>query len=101
MLRKRIAGEVENVALEIADAAVAAHALVDEIADPFGLAAVIQADLAIGIPAGVIDPAAKIARQAGHGIGVVARSRFLEVEDLGFKALADRLVRIEREDPIV
>src|SRR5215813_10492640 len=76
-------------------------ALVNEVACPFRVPPVVQAHLAVRVPAGVEDPLAQVLRDAGHGIGVVPRSVFLEVPDLTLERLAQGLVGVKRENPIV
>ena len=71
------------------------------IAYPAGLAPVVQTDLAVRVPTGMQNPPPQVAGQPRHGVGVVARPAFLEVPDLGFQRFAERLVGVERQNPVV
>src|ERR1700737_2191478 len=82
-------------------AGVADDAFVDEITDPWRLAPIIETDFAVGIPAGVIDPGAEIVGQARHGVSVILRPALLEVPDFCFEGFTERLVGIERKNPVV
>src|ERR1022692_2774066 len=67
VLGKRIAGVVEEVVLQTANAATHVHALMHEIAHEAGAVAAVQPDFPVGIPTAVQDPAPQVARQARHG----------------------------------
>ena len=73
MFRKRGAGVVQQIALKLPARAVDAHALVNVFPNPFGLPAVVQPNLPVGIPATVPDPAPQILREARKRITVEAR----------------------------
>ncbi len=77
------------------------HRLVNESSLPGCLAAVVEADLAVGIPARVANPTAQILRHPRHRVGVALRAGFLEPPDLGFERLAERFVGVQRQDPVV
>src|SRR5215471_8368565 len=83
------------------DGSLRLHALMHEVADPPGFAAVVEADLAIGVPARMIDPAAEVAGQTGHGVGLETWAALLQVPDLRFEGFAQRLIGIERENPVM
>src|SRR5579862_3804506 len=73
VLGERAAREMEQVGFEMAQPAAHLHRFMHKRALPGGLAAVVEAHLAVGIPAGVANPASQILRHAGHGVGIELR----------------------------
>src|SRR3954470_9909545 len=101
MLRKRAAGKVQNVRLEVSDTALHRDRFVNIFASPSGFSAIEEPDFPVWVPAAVKNPAADILRKPRHRIGIELRSCFLDLPDFGFERLAQAFVGIERENPIV
>ena len=101
MFAERIAGEVQEVGFEVPDGAIHLDRFMHEFADPAGFAAVEEANLAVGIPAAMQDPAAQILRQARHGVADVCRAALLDMPDFGFQRLAQAFIGVKGQNPIV
>src|SRR5579863_4913621 len=78
MFRERAAREVQKVGFEMAEPAAHLYGFMHEGALPGGLAPVVEAHLAVGIPAGVANPAAQILRHPRHFVGVALQTGLLE-----------------------
>src|SRR5215472_13771560 len=98
MLGQGIAGEVENVTLQMPDAAVRLHTLMHEVPDPLGPPPVVEPDLAVGVPAGMIDPASEVPGQSRHRIGIELGAGLLYVPDFGLQRFAEGLIGVEGEN---
>src|SRR5436190_17379190 len=83
-----VAREMQQVRLEVPYGPLDPHTFLDEIADPFGLPAMIQPDLAIRIPARVENPATDILREPRHRVRVERRAVFFDLPDLAFERFA-------------
>src|SRR5207237_215428 len=62
---------------------------------------IIQANLSIRIPAGMLDPSAEIKHAPRHGAGMGLLSFALPIHDRIGKFNAQSFVRIDTQDPIV
>src|SRR5262249_45203187 len=82
VLGERVAGVMEQVGFQRGEAAIDLDALVDVFADPAALAAIVEADLAVRIPAGMKDPAAHVLSEPRDGVGVSVGAVALDLPDL-------------------
>src|SRR5579885_882158 len=101
MLGEGIASKMQQVGLQAPDAAVDLHRFMYVSALPNRFAPVVEADLAVRMPASVADPAAEILRQAWHGVGIELRPGLLEAPDLGFQRFAQRFIGVDGENPVI
>src|ERR1035441_7334885 len=83
------------------DGAIDANGLVNERPNPFRLAPVEEAHLAVGMPATMENPAPQVLGKTRNGVAIELRPAFLDVPDFGLKRFAQTLVGIERQDPVV
>ena len=67
----------------------------DVVAFPMGSAAVEETDLAVRIPAGVQNPAAKVLGHAREGVGIAIGAVLFEAPDLAFEILAESLIGVD------
>src|SRR5260370_35690423 len=85
----------------MADTPIYYYRLMHIVAHPLGVPPVEEPHFAIRIPARVQNPAAQVLRHAWHGVGVKLRTVLLDLPDLAFQRLAQRLVCIQRKNPVV
>src|SRR5450755_87150 len=83
------------------DGAIDADGLVNERPNPFRIAPVEEAHLAVGMPATVENPAPQVLGKARNGVAIELRPAFFNVPDLSLKRFAQTLVGVERQYPVV
>ena len=101
MFLQRVAGVVQDFTGHRLDAAVHPHGLMNVFPAPPGLAPVEKANLVIRIPAGMKDPAAKVASAARKAISVRGGFGVFPATNCSLGFGIEFLIRIQAQDPVV
>ena len=101
MLRQRIASEVQQVRIQVPDAALHFHRLMHEIPYPLRFPPMVQPHLAVRIPARVANPPPQIMRHAAASYKRRTADRVSSPARSRLQRLAQRFIRVERKNPLM